>query len=194
MDSEQPDLMKRLFFFILVLITISTEAQISSDKLEFPKLEKLPDSFQKSVDNQIKEYYRLFKKDSSTTNHYTVSFILDKIDSDSNYRYVFLAEFWSVFHYQDMIPELIERITDKTEIGLTNSADLIIWERVQAKQMQFWGHGGVSNDDLFTIAGRANRILTKVTGQNFGNVSMYSTKDQLTTLQKSWKMWLKELK
>jgi hypothetical protein len=194
LDSEQPDLMKRLFFFILVLITISTEAQISSDKLEFPKLEKLPDSFQKSVDNQIKEYYRLFKKDSSTTNHYTVSFILDKIDSDSNYRYVFLAEFWSVFHYQDMIPELIERITDKTEIGLTNSADLIIWERVQAKQMQFWGHGGVSNDDLFTIAGRANRILTKVTGQNFGNVSMYSTKDQLTTLQKSWKMWLKELK
>lgn len=186
--------MKRLFLLVLVLIAISTEAQVSSDKLEFPKIETLPENFQKSVDNQIKDYYRLFKKDSSTTNHYSVSFMLGKIDSDSNYRYIFLAEFWSAFHYQDMIPELIKRITDKTEIGLVHSADLIIWERVQAKQMQFWGHGGVSNDDLFTIAGRANRILTKITGQNFGNVSMYATQDQLETLQKNWTKWLKELK
>src|ERR1044071_5262389 len=163
--------MKRLFFFSLVSFAISTEAQVSSDKLRFPDPKTLPESFQKAVENQIKDYYRLFKKDSSTTNHYTVSFMLDKIDSDSNYRYVFLAEFWSAFHYQDMIPELIKRITNKEETGLVNSADLIIWERVQAKQMEFWGHGGVSSDDLFTIAGRANRILTKITGQNFGNVS-----------------------
>jgi len=183
----------KIFFLVLTLIAIRTEAQVSVDKLKFPKLEKLPDSFQQSVDKQIKDYYRLFKKDSSTTNHYTVSFMLDKIDSDSNYQYIFLAEFWSAFHYQDMIPELIKRIANKDEIGLVNSADLIIWERVQAKQMQFWGHGGVSSDDLFTVAGRANRILTKVTGQNFGNVSMYSTQDQLVTLQKSWVKWLKEL-
>jgi hypothetical protein len=185
--------MKRLFFLLLVLIVISTEAQVSGDKLKFPKLEKLPQNFQQSVDKQIKDYHRLFKKDSSTTNHYTVSFILDKIDSDSNYQYVFLAEFWSAFHYQDMIPELIKRITNKSEIGLVNSADLIIWERIHAKQMEFWGHGGVSSDDLFTVAGRANRVLTKVTGQNFGSVSMYSTQDQLATLQKKWTTWLKEL-
>ena len=185
--------MKRLFSLILILITSSIEAQVSVDKLKFPKLDKLPDSFQQSVDRQIKDYHRLFKKDSSTTNHYTVPFMLEKIDSDSNYQYIFLAEFWTAFHYQDMIPELIKRITNKTEVGLVNSADLIIWERVIAKQMKSWGHGGVSKDDLFTVAGRANRILTQVTGQNFGNVSMYSTQDQLTTLQKSWMNWLKEL-
>jgi hypothetical protein len=185
--------MKRLFFLVLILIPISTVAQVSIEELKFPKLEKLPGSFQQSVDKQIKDYYRLFKKDSLTTNHYTCSFMLDKIDNDSNYRYVFLVEFWSALHYQEMIPELIKRISNKTEIGLVNSADLIIWERVQAKQMQFWGHGGVSNDDLFTVAGRANRVLTQVTGQNFGNVSMYSTQDQLTALQKRWTKWLKEL-
>lgn len=74
-----------------------------------------------------------------------------------------------------------------------NSADLIIWERIEAKQMKFYGHGGVSSDDLFTVAGRANRILTKITGENFGNVSMYSTPGQLATLQQRWIKWLKGL-
>ena len=171
---EQPELMKRLFLLVFVLITISTEAQISFDKLKFPKLEKLPDSFQKSIDNQIRKYDRLLKEDSSTTNHYTVLFMLSKIDSDSNYRYVFLAEFWSALHYQDMIPELIKRITDKTEIGLVNSADLIIWERVQARQMQFWGHGGVSNDDLFTIAGRGPNYSFTAQGASYLCVSVRS--------------------
>ena len=89
-----------------------------------------------------------------------------------------------------MIPELIKRITNKEEIGLVNSADLIIWERVQAKQMKFYGHGGVSKDDLFTIAGRANRLLSQITGEAFGHVSMYSTQEQLDRLQKKWMEWL----
>jgi hypothetical protein len=185
------DLMTRLLSIALISIATNSAAQVSAEALKFPKLEKLPDSFQHAIDKQVKDYYRLFKKDSSTTNHYTVSYMLDKIDSDSNYRYIFLAEFWSAFHYQDMIPEMIERVTNKKEIGLVNSADLIIWERVQAKQMQFWGHGGVSHDDLFTVAGRANRILTMITGQNFGNVSMYSTREQLEVLQQKWVKWLK---
>ena len=161
--------------------------------MKFPKLEKLPDKFQKAVDGQIEDYYRLFDKDSSQTNHYTVSFMVNKIDSDSNYHYLFLAEFWSAFHYQDVIPALIARVPNKEEVGLVYSADLIIWERIEAKQMKFYGHGGVSSDDLFTVAGRANRILTKITGENFGNVSMYSTPGQLATLQQRWIKWLKGL-
>jgi hypothetical protein len=187
------DFMTRLLFSLLILMTTSSVAQVSPNGLKFPKLEKLPESFQKVIDNKIKEYHRLFERDSSKTNHYTVSFILDKIDTDSNYHYLFLAEFWSALHYKDMIPALIGRVTNKREIGLVNSADLIIMERIQTKQMTFYGHGGVSSDDLFTIAGRANRILTQITGENFGNVSMYSTPQQLETLQRKWTKWLKKL-
>ncbi|MBN8666122.1 MAG: hypothetical protein J0M30_01380 [Chitinophagales bacterium] len=179
-----------LCFFVLVVF----KGQAQTDSLNFPDNAKLPDKFQKAIKEQTKEYDRLFYRDSATTKHYSVPFMLDKIDNDSNYHYIFLAEYWIAFHYKDIIPDLIKRLTNKKEVGLANSADLIIWERVQAKQMQFYGHGGISNDDLFTIAGRANRLLTEITGEDIGHVSMYSTQEQLKTLQQNWIKWLKKLK
>lgn len=176
-------------YFILTVFS----GQAQPVNLKFPGNAKLPHKFQKSIKEQTKEYDRLFYRDSATTKHYSVPFILDKIDNDSNYHYIFIAEYWIAFHYKDIIPDLIKRLTNKKEVGLANSADLIIWERVQAKQMQFYGHGGISNDDLFTIAGRANRLLTEITGESFGHVSMYSTREQLATLQKKWIKWLKSL-
>jgi hypothetical protein len=167
--------------------------QAQTDSLKFPKNAKLPNKFQQAIKEQTREYNRLFYRDSAKTRHYPVSFILDKIDNDSDYQHLFLAEYWVAFHYGDIIPDLIMRVTNKKEIGLINSADLIIWERVQAKQMKFYGHGGISNDDLFTVAGRANRLLTQITGEDFGHVSMYSTQQQLDTLQKKWVNWLKNL-
>jgi hypothetical protein len=175
----------------IVLAAFSGQAQ--TDSLKFPNSVKLPDKFQKAIKHQTKEYDRLFYRDSATTKYYSVPFMLDKIDNDSNYHYLFLAEYWIAFHYASTIPELIKRVTNKKEVGLTNSADLIIWERVQAKQMQFYGHGGISKDDLFTIAGRANRLLTEITGQDFGHVSMYSNQEQLVSLQEKWINWLKSL-
>lgn len=180
-----------LILSIFVLAVLSGEAQ--TDSLKFPSNAQLPDKFQKAIKEQTKEYVRLFYRDSTTTKHYSVPFMLDKIDNDSNYHYIFLAEYWIAFHYQYIIPELINRVTNKQEVGLVNSADLIIWERLQAKQMRFYGHGGISNDDLFTIAGRANRLLTKITGEDFGHVSMYSTREELMTLQKEWIKWLRSL-
>jgi hypothetical protein len=58
-------------------------------------------------------------------------------------------------------------------------------ERVQAKQMQFYGRSGISNNDLFTIAGRADRLLTEITGEDFAHISMNSTQEELVTLQKN---------
>lgn len=185
--------MTRLFLLLSIFLFASFSGRAQSDSLKFPNNAKLPDKFQKAIKEQTKEYDRLFYSDSATTKHYSVPFMLDKIDNDSNYHYIFLAQYWIVFHYQHIIPQLIERLTNKKEVGLTNSADLIIWERAQAKQMQFYGHGDISNDDLFTVAGRANRLLTEITGENFGHVSMYSTQEQLVTLQKAWVKWLKKL-
>lgn len=176
---------------IFVFTVLSGQAQI--DSLKFPNTAKLPAKFQNAIKEQIKEYDRLFYRDSTTTKHYSVPFILDKIDNDSNYHYIFLAEYWIAFHYKNIIPDLIKRVTNKKEVGLVNSADLIIWERVKAKKMQFYGHGGISNDDLFTVAGRANRLLSEITGEDFGHVSMYSTQEQLATLQQKWIKWLKKL-
>jgi hypothetical protein len=186
--------MTRLSLTLSILVFIVLSGQAQTDSLKFPNTAKLSDKFQMAVKEQTKEYDRLFYRDSATTKHYSVPFILDKIDNDSNYHYIFLAEYWIAFHYKDIIPDLIKRVTNKKEVGLVNSADLIIWERVQAKQMQFYGHGGISNDDLFTVSGRANRLLTKITGEDFGHVSMYSTQEQLETLQQAWIKWLKKLK
>ncbi len=185
--------MRRLLltFFIVAFLLCSGHTQ--RDSLKFPDNITLPDKFQRAIEKQIKEYNRLFYRDSTKTKHYSAAFILDKIDNDSNYQYIFLAEYWIAFHYKEIIPELIKRLTNKKEVGLTNSADLIIWERIQNKQMEFYGHGGISNDDLFTIAGRANRLLTEITGESFGHISMYSTKEQLTRLQRKWMEWLEHL-
>ncbi len=184
-----------LFVFISSTFVVVGQTQVDTLNLKFPDKPKLSAKFQKAIKEQTSEYDRLFFRDSATTKHYTAAFILDKIDNDSNYLpHLFLSEYWIAFHYKEIIPDLIKRVTNKKEVGLTNTADLIIWERVQAKQMRFYGHGGISNDDLFTVAGRANRLLTEITGEDFGHVSMYSTQEQLATLQQKWIKWLKKLK
>ncbi len=165
-------------------------AQAQTDSLRFPINGKLPSRFNEAVSVQTKVFDQLFFMDSTTTRHYPASFMLDKIDNDSNHYYLFLAEYWIAFHYSEIIPELIKRVTQKKEVGLTNYADLIIWDRVLAGQMKSFGHGGVSRDDLFTVAGRANRLLTIITGEDFGHVSMYSTPGELKALQDKWIKWL----
>jgi hypothetical protein len=119
--------------------------------------------------------------------------MLDKIDNEKEYQYLFVAEYWIAFNYQEMIPELINRVTNKKEVGLINSADLIIDDRIKSGDLKFYGHGGVSFDDLFTVSGRANRLLTQITGEDFGHVSMYSTDKQLKELQDLWIAWLQKL-
>jgi hypothetical protein len=174
------------------LITFG-QSQIEISKLKFPENPKFSVKFQKAINRQKSEFRRIFRKDSLIIKNYSVEFMLNKIDTDSDYEYVFEAEYWIAFHYSEIIPQLINRLTNKTEVGITNSADLIIWERNQTGQLKSYGHGGVSFDDVFTIAGRANRLLTKITGEDYGHVSMYSTKKQLSTLQKKWILWLNKL-
>jgi hypothetical protein len=69
----------------------------------------------------------------------------------------------------------------------------MIWDRILAGQMKTYGHGGVSRDDLFTVSGRANRLLTKITGEDFKHVSMYSTPEELKALQDKWIKWLTKI-
>ncbi|MES2485166.1 MAG: hypothetical protein V4581_04355 [Bacteroidota bacterium] len=119
--------------------------------------------------------------------------VLEWIDNEKEYHPIFEAEYWMAYNYQSIIPKLIKRITDKKEVGLVNTADLIIWERIQSGDLKFYGHGGSTDDDLFTIAGRANYLLRAITGEHFGHVSMYATEADLKKLQNRWAYWLLQL-
>lgn len=167
-------------------------SQTSKDLL-FPQNAKLSDKFKSTIIEKTKEFNRLLYKDSLEIKKYTPDFILEKIDNDKDYKYLYIAEYWIAFNYKKMIPELIKRVNNKKEVGLENSFDLIIWERIKNKQMKFYGHGGLSTDDLFTISGRSNRLLTQITGENFGSVSMYSTQQELDKLKSNWTKWLENL-
>ncbi|MDN3581239.1 hypothetical protein [Mucilaginibacter flavus] len=185
--------MIKLFWIILIIISFICSVQAQVLIKPFPKNARMTTRFLEAIAERAKDYDNYCYKDSAITKHYSASFMLDKIDRDSDYRFLFLAESWIAFHYKEMIPDLIKRVTDKKEVGLTNSADLIILERIKSKQLQFYGHGGYSADDLFTIGGRANRLLKKITGENFGRVSMYSTHGELVALQKKWIEWFDKL-
>ncbi len=185
--------MTRTILLLLIFLSSNLYGQTQIGVLKFPNNPKLSTNFKKAIAEQTEEFNRLFYRDSATIKNYSTKFILNKIDNNSDYNYLFAAEYWIAFHYKEIIPDLITRVTNKKEVGLTNTADLIIWERVQSGQMKFYGHGGISNDDLFTIAGRANRLLTIISGEDFGHVSMHSTQEQLMTLQKKWIKWLQTL-
>jgi hypothetical protein len=190
---------KRLFNIEDSLIHIEADNYGKSNKINLEELTfnnkiKLPSKMVNTTQKQKSEFERLFSKNRNEIMNFTSEFMLGKIDNDSNYYYVFVAEYWLTFNYEEMIPELIKRITNKKEVGLINTADLIISERIQSGDLQFYGHGGVAFDDLFTVAGRANHLLKRITGEDFGSVSMYSTEQDLKKIQNRWVYWIINLK
>lgn len=187
--------MLRLLFVLLLFSFTRCFCQQAMDTVvpKYPQGANMPVKFSNAIQRQADAFAALSKKESKRISGYTTAFMLGKIDSDSNYKYLHEAEYWIVAHYRKMIPELIRRITNKKEVGLTNSADLIIPERIESGQMKAYGHGTMSQDDLFTIAGRANRLLSQITGEDFGHVYMASTQADLQLLQQKWIQWLKNI-
>ncbi|MBE8727318.1 hypothetical protein [Flavobacterium hungaricum] len=183
--------MKKLFLFLI--FTNLLFSQTNKINLGFPKEPKISEKFQASIDNKKNEVYSIYQNNVEGIKNYTVEFILDKIDNNKEYGYLMEAEYWIAFNYDKIIPQLINRIVNKKEVGLVNSADLIILERIESGDLQSYGHGFIVNDDFFTIAGRANRLLTVITGENFGSVSMNSSPQDLLMLQKKWIAWLQNI-
>jgi len=178
---------------ILLFVSNISFAQINALNLKFPKDPKISQKFQNAIDDQKNQFNWLDESNKEKIKNYSMEFILDKIDNNQEYGYLFDAEYWIAFNYEKIIPQLISRITNKKEVGLVNSADLMIFERIESGDLKNYGHGLIVNDDLFTITGRANRLLTAVTGENFGSVSMKSTPKDLRILQEKWIVWLNEL-
>lgn len=189
-------MIKKIKFIVISLffvLGLSCKSQSKVDDLVFPKNIMLPKEFSNQIEELKKGFYRVFQEDTTRVKNYTKEFILSKIDGSKNHDYIFIAKYWLVFNYEETIPELIERITNNKEIGLENTADLIIMERVKSGDLKFYGHGNMVADDLFKVSGRANHLLKEITGQNFGDVTMNSTQEELEILQKKWIEWLKSL-
>jgi hypothetical protein len=184
--------MRKSIIISILFLSLSCESlpKTENNVLVFPENIVLSETFVEKIKEQKKEFHRIFRKDTTRIKKYSVEFILDKIDNNKEYQYIFESEFWLAFNYKKMIPELIKRITNNKEIGLINTADLIIWERIESGDLESYGHGGVAFDDLFKVSGRANHLLKRITGENFGNVMMNTSQKELTKLQNKWIKWL----
>ena len=97
-------------------------------------------------------------------------------------------------NYQIAFTYLVARLSDKRKIGLTNTADLIIWDRIGSGDLTFYGHGGSITEDVFTVAGRASWILNQLTGEEFAVVHGNLTKEQSERFKKHWIDYLNKLK
>ena len=119
---------------------------------------------------------------------------LAAIDTAKNFWTVCAAKSWCLKNYYEVFPFLVARLTNKTKVGLENTADLIIWDRIVSGDLKFYGHGGGMNEDIFTVAGRASWILNELTGEEFAVVRTSMTEDQAIAYKKQWIEYINGLK
>ncbi len=86
--------------------------------------------------------------------------------------------------------ELVPYLAAPVFIGLTDSADVY----VDGREMPFYGHGYIAEDDLFTRAGRASWLLREVTGRSDEpGVPPGTNRIILADRIKSWSAWFRAL-
>ena len=118
---------------------------------------------------------------------------LAMIDTAKEFDHILMAKTWCVDHYAEAFPHLIQRLGFKQKIGLVNSADLIIVYRLTTGDMQYYGHGGILSEDLFTPAGRASYILNSITGEHFAVVNGDLSVSEALEYKRLWVDYLRGL-
>lgn len=194
-----------LSVFVSVLIITSSQAQtdsLSSNRdtlVYFTLLDttlvkyQLPSAFEKPEN---------WKKKLSAGEWYPGEFsdtmqlaeALDLIDNSDEFWSVCQAKSWCVKNYQRAFPYLVSRLSVKEKVGLTNTADLIIWCRLGTKDLRFYGHGGSISEDLFTVSGRASWILNEITGESFASVQCDMSEEESIEYKAQWVEYIRQLK
>lgn len=185
------------FFFVCGEILGRTS---DSTKVFLPESE-LPSQTAKTINLLKKDYWNLYgispfaeaiRKEIKT---YKPAFILDKIDHEPSFDYLFRTSYWLVLdsNYQKIIPELINRITDTSYVGLTDADDVVIWERVKTGEMKRNGIAFYVDDDLYIVAGRANWLLRRISGLDNGRVNIHPNPADLKIIKEKWMNWYKSL-
>lgn len=86
----------------------------------------------------------------------------------------------------EYLKSLTSQLTNLTTTKLKGTSRLIIWDRISTGEIIFEGKGLIYNNDLFTVAGRANQILQNLTHKNFGNISIDSKQAELENIKNKW--------
>lgn len=178
---------KRIDSLTYLELDVLCGKNITADSLPIlPKIQKinfdLAAHIAKKRNRHIKDWYQEEMEKHSPT----LSSIIEAITNDSNYAAVQLAEIYGSYYPQEMVEQLLPLLTDTTFVGLTNSADLIIYDRLDSGDLEYYGHGGVVDDDLFIVAGRANYLLYSITGSKLGQVRMNPSVPYLERLACRW--------
>jgi len=133
---------------------------------------------------EAEKEYRFYS--SIDTLGFSLNKVLALLDSAKNFWDLCAAKTWCFAHPYEVFPHLICRLSNKTKVGLTNTADLIIWDRIQTGELKFYGHGGGMQEDVFTVAGRASWILNWMTGEDFASVGIELTPSMAIKYQADW--------
>lgn len=120
--------------------------------------------------------------------------VLSIIDDSIHFEDILIAKSWSIYNYKQIFPHLVSRLSNKKKVGLTNTADLIIWCRIETGDLKFYGHGGGISEDIFTIAGRASWILNEITGEKFASVQCNLTVEESKHFKNKWIEYISELR
>lgn len=88
------------------------------------------------------------------------------------------------------LASLAAQLIDPSERALKSTSRLIVWERIVTGEILFEGKGFQVEDDVFTVAGRANWMLRSLAEKNFGYVKPRPSPDLLHDLQGKWNRWL----
>jgi len=156
----------------------------------------LPTAFEKPKNWKEEEKSR--KDFERYGNSYSDSFNLEDalsiIDTAKDFGTIMSAKSWCLDNYETAFPYLVARLSMKKKIGIENSADLIIWDRIRTGDLNFYGHGGGIDEDIFTIAGRASWILNELTGEDFATVQIGLTKEQAIEFKNMWTQYIERLK
>ncbi len=137
---------------------------------------------QQNIENYTREMY-------DATQKLTAAELLSKNLNDKSWSAVFLTLNASINNYKsdkDYLQSLAKQITNNNETKLEGTSRLIIWDRIINKDIIFEGKGLVIDNDLYTVAGRANQILQNLTNKNFGYVTINSSENELENLKTNW--------
>lgn len=145
----------------------------------------------KKMDKKRSGYTGYFSKNYQDSMNLEIA--LSFIDSAKEVHQVCDAISWCIYNYEEAFPYLVARLSNKTKVGLRNTADLIIWGRIDTGDLRFYGHGGVIEQDIFTVAGRAAEALNQLTGEDFAQVRPDLTEKQAQQFKEMWLEYLKKL-
>jgi hypothetical protein len=134
----------------------------------------------------------LTRADFELAKGWTVAEILQKNREVTSWRDAFLVVSSSGRFRDDstFLRGLVAQLADRHETKLTGTRRLIIWERIISGDIFFEGKGYQVDDDIFTLAGRANWILRQAATKNFGIVRPFTTDVELKELHKKWESFL----